>query len=340
MEYMESLLLILKLLGVVFTAAFGIIGTMQEFRSQSGKLTKWGKAAVVGALVSLFVAVSAQFVDNHLQKIAAQKAAAQALDSTQRTEKIVSELNRTMQPIESISVFVADLGVPMDDPLLQDYKVRLDNGLEEFLRSNPLERPFPPGMAIPGTKSVNGISVPSHITVSRSSPLFPDPHRESLARAVLDVEFLELAFYKVRIDASEFRPFFHGFSHDPDLRVECFIKGSLNIQKSLETETFQLTGLLGSERAHWENNTGKIAAIPDLVNAQLFIAVGPLGVEGQNDQFLELRRRFSLNDINLSFGNRSRWIRSSMVKQHSSADGVTFWEFIFPGNEADLFADQ
>ena len=337
---MEKLLLILKLLGVVSTAAFGILGILHDFRGGDGKLTKWGKASVIGALASLFLAGSAQLLENYLQARSARSTAEQSLQSTQRLERILSELNRTMQPIESVSVFVHDLGVPMDYLPLQNYKDRLNKGLEEYLKLPPDKRDQERGLAIPVVSTASGVEVPSIVSIHESSPLFPNHAEESFARSVLTVNIVELALFRVPIAATDFRPFSHGLGIDPDLRITCFNREALPIQKSFETQTFHLSGTLNSEREHWGNKSGKIAAIPDLAGSQLFIAFGPFGAGEENERFLELRRNMSLNIMNISFGNRSRWIKSSMLKKHVSADGVVFWEFVFPVNETELFPEE
>jgi hypothetical protein len=172
---MESVLLILKLLGVIFTAVFGILGTVHDFREQDGKLTKWGKASVVGTVASVLLAVSAQFIENYLQGISGRKAALQTLESTQRLEKIIYELNRTIQPIESISVFVADLGLPMDDQPLQDYRLRLNSGIEELLKLPPdrQDEQRERGLSVGRARTVDGVDVADRISISKSSHLFP-----------------------------------------------------------------------------------------------------------------------------------------------------------------------
>lgn len=56
---MTNPLLILKLLGLIASGTFGIIGTMHEFRdSQTKRLTQWGKVAVIGTVISALVAIS------------------------------------------------------------------------------------------------------------------------------------------------------------------------------------------------------------------------------------------------------------------------------------------
>ena len=338
---MDSLLFILKLLGVVSTAVFGILGTVHDFRSPDGKLTKWGKASVVGTIASVLLAVSAQFIENHLQAKSARKAAEDALESTRRLERIIYELNRTMQPIESISVFVADLGLPLDDQPLQDYKDRLNSGIEEVLKLPPQrqDEQREKGLSVGRVRTVDGVDVPDRVSISESSDLFPNRENESLARAVIKVEIVELSFYRVPIVASDFHPFHHGRANDPDVRGMCFDREAFTIEKSLQSQTVNLMGGCELERKRWENNSGKIVAIPDLAGSQLFIAFGPLGLETDNDRFLALRRNLSLNSLNVEIGNRKRWIESSMLKKHLSSEGVVFWEFRFPTNEAELFAD-
>jgi len=54
----------LKVLSVVFAGAFAVLGFITPFRESDGKITRLGRIAFMGAIVSLVVGTLAQIQDN------------------------------------------------------------------------------------------------------------------------------------------------------------------------------------------------------------------------------------------------------------------------------------
>ena len=110
---MDLLLTTVKVMGLLFSGLFGLLGTVHDFREADGKYTRWGKVAIGGILVSVLLAVVAQLMEAYLNQLSAKRAALQALDATEKLESIVNELTRSLHPIDSVSAFVAELQVPV-----------------------------------------------------------------------------------------------------------------------------------------------------------------------------------------------------------------------------------
>ncbi len=331
---MHALLFTLKLAGVTLSALFGVIGTMHEFRDKNAQLTRWGRAAIGGILVAASLAIAAQFIEDRLKDVSAREAAIQTLESTKRLEVIVHQLDRTLQPLDSVSLFLPELEIPMNDPLFARYKARLDVEIADYKNQNDRSRFAQKGISAPLLDRYRGS--PIIVSVSSVHQLFPRFSDEAFVRTLLSVPVVELAFYKTLIDPEVFQPLFHGGPQDADLRIGFRIPRLLEIQKDFQSNRYFLAGKLAtSDYSSWENITGKIATIPDLAASQLFLAVGPHAatldlVDGRKDAFLKLRQRFALGRVLIRFGNRDCWIDESAFTRHVNNRGETFWEYRFP----------
>ncbi|WP_457978662.1 hypothetical protein L0Y47_24300 [Ectopseudomonas composti] len=334
---MEQILLSLKVLGLLSSGVFGLLGTIHDFRDHNKRFTKWGKISIAGISLSIFLAVAAQLVESYRSQESAEQAALQALESTKRLESIIFELNRTLQPIESISVFVAELEVPLNEPSLLGYKNRLENGIEKYLTMPRNERYKEENISTPtGKAGKKGDFIPTQVSINSRHALFPQLGDEGLPWSTLNVSRLELEFYANPINPKDFSPFSHGIG-DGDLSIDLYNNESLTIDKDIEKKTYHLSGHLKSIKEHWKNNSGKIISLPDLAGAQLFISAGPLGIRNKSDQFLSLRQEFEMKSINLKLGNRDIWIHEENLTKHVNSDGLVYWEYNFPKTVEKIF---
>jgi hypothetical protein len=338
---MQTLLLMLKLFGLVVSGAFGVLGTVYESRNKAGLLTRWGRISVAGTLAGVLVAVSAQLVENHLQEKSATKAAEQALDETRKLATIVDNLDRSLQQIDSVSVFVARLAVPRDDPSIQGPLDRVRETIRRHLAENPNLMIKDGTMTVIGMDRRGGQAIPMDVSVPISSPVFPQWATDHVANGVLAIQAMDLSFYKKPIMASQFSSV-RGTKDDPDLAIDLFDRDGLALNETIKDGSFWLMGGLESDRRTWRNRTGNIVSLPDLAGAQLFVTIGPVGINigenakkiAENAAFLKARSEFRLGDLNLRLGTRNIWIHESDFKKFVNSEGETVWEFDFPKDYA------
>lgn len=87
---MNTLIVILKLLGLLLAGLSAFCGTLYETRDQAGKLTRWGRWALRGAVVGTVLALGAQFGDTFKEH----------RDSKERHEETTKQLDLTRQAVE------------------------------------------------------------------------------------------------------------------------------------------------------------------------------------------------------------------------------------------------
>ena len=110
----------LKFLAIAFTGIFGAMGLLTESRDKEGNITVWGRRALTGIIVSVFVSALTQAFD----------VLKQTNDSAAQLKKqalLLNEINRTINPLQPNDLFVTvKLLIPTDQPLMKSYISRLD----------------------------------------------------------------------------------------------------------------------------------------------------------------------------------------------------------------------
>ncbi|MBC7863811.1 MAG: hypothetical protein IAF38_12625 [Bacteroidia bacterium] len=309
------------------------MGTIFDFKNKNGSFTKWGKLAFFGIPISIFFAGLSEFLTYYSDQETAKEASIQARESSYKVEKIIVDLNRTLQPLKTCSVFILDLEVPLYEEEFKDYKRRLDSVVEICRYSYPkLEA----GIFAPTLLTdKNGKRIPSSFSFSENSVYFPSPNQR-LFYAILSVEGIEVSVYKKPVDPRIFEPFSHGGFQTPDLRINLFSKayGSnsqtdpMDINYNIESKKYTLSGLFAAEQDQWEDNSRKIVSLPDLDSAQIFLSIGPLGfADSLQSKFLNLRKKFDCGYLNIRFNNTNIPINKKDLIKHVSANGSVFWEF-------------
>src|SRR5688500_18905527 len=92
-------LILLKLLATLSTAIFAIIGVVGDRKDAQGRLTRWGKIAIGGVIISLGIAIATQILELRRDKIRGEEAAARMAEDVKRQEHI---LRGTIQISDSL----------------------------------------------------------------------------------------------------------------------------------------------------------------------------------------------------------------------------------------------
>ena len=134
---MELVLAILKFSGIILTGTFGAIGVAVEYKdAKTGQMTKWGRRALIGVIFTSVVAVVSSAVEMMVKQEdaaqAAEKAAKQTLQEVERANKILSEVNRAVHPIEGVEI-TAWVTIPMEDDRLAPYYNLLVEETKKFV---------------------------------------------------------------------------------------------------------------------------------------------------------------------------------------------------------------
>lgn len=349
---MEATLYVLKVAGLALAAMWGVLGTIHDYRDKkTGRLTAWGKFAIFGVVFSASIAIVAQVIEESLKQKSTAESARDAAAAAARSESVVNDLARVLQPLRIDSIFVTDIDVPVANPKFGPLKKRFDFLADTYKKRYEQMRlqPMAQGIASSSAHCQNGPSSCEPLSVELSSK-----HRSfpalGLEAAVFRINTLTLAIYRNPIDPKSFENLVLGSANTPDLYLTFGeITGEpLDLRKEFGTGTYSLTGLL-KKGAFNSDSSGRVAAIPDLPGSQIFVRLPsnalPDSMAGfhfgwkARSQILQrdvipFQQQFELGSVALNIGPRTMWIPKNAWRKVSTATAV-YWEYILP---ADPFA--
>jgi hypothetical protein len=94
-EKMDTLISLFKIVAIISAALFGALGLLARYKDESGKITKSGKLALSGIVLSLFVSLGLQILETEKAKRDAKKAEAAANQTRQQLEQIIQKASAT-----------------------------------------------------------------------------------------------------------------------------------------------------------------------------------------------------------------------------------------------------
>lgn len=335
---LEGCLIALKLLGVIAAAVFTVLGTTHEFKDKKKKLTKWGKAAIGGTMLSALLAFGATLIENDIKQAESRAAAAKSQESSQRIEAVLHELNRTLQPLSSVSLTFLNVGVPMNEPDLADYLKHVSAGIDKYLTAPDRDLNIIDGIHESATDMNDGKPRAKRLHIAAGTPYFPSEVLHPIAGLVLRIDSAQLSFFKTPIDPKKF----YDPPHGADLVVPLSISTYLALQKDLVDNRFFLSGFMKSDQPSTWTSRGSLISIPDLANCQVFLTLGPTYEDQtyayaktgatfviKGEHVTALRSRFTMGAAVLHLGNREQWIAETSWRRHTTDDGLPLWEYRF-----------
>ncbi|MBV7581695.1 hypothetical protein KW851_02625 [Pseudomonas sp. PDM33] len=336
---MSTVLVLLKLLGVLVSGVLGVLVTLIKVRGESGELTLKGKIFVLGSISGVVLAVSSQIIESYLQNLADIKSAKESLEATQRLEKITSSLERTLQPIDSFRLYY-NLSVSLDDPLALPYKKVLDREIDKFQKLSRSSQVFNKNFSVNTTGLVDGKYVVENVEIRREGAFSPNNYNSMRPYSILPLCF-SLTIYKEPIDPSRFRQV-HG---DGDLRIGAFLWDKSSLYKVISKSTYGVSGLVDVKKDDFENYTGQVYALPDLAGAQLFMSFCSPGKRMVNafssteKEIPEPEYKRELGATKFDMGNRSFWIKEKQWKKYSGRFGE-YWVVQLPKDLNEVFSNS
>lgn len=240
--------------------ASGVMALLVEYKDkETGKITKWGRYALLGLAISFLIGTSNAWVDYIQKSWESRDAAEKSRINTEKTLQIVSDINRTLNPFKDVRVGFF-ISYPFDHPELARYRQRLDQGVRALL-------PDIRSQEVQGVRSsfVYSDGTIRTVRIKESSPLFPNS-REYLASEVFSRRGLTLYFFKTPIDLSTV-----DIGSKADITMRFRKEENIEVGYDLISKAiyFKASSIL-SKSESW-NSSGKIASILDLRGTQLSI---------------------------------------------------------------------
>lgn len=337
---METAIAISKYTGMILSGVFGVFGLLVKFRDARGKITRAGRTALILIVVSTLVALSSQTFEmlrsRREHALAAERQARDTLEAVQRTEKMLSEINRGLHPITEISAGFS-ISVHGAHPQMKAYIARLRKEAVKVvsdLKSGKDVLGIVPNTEGDDPRNANYES----LSFVGSSSLAPKKNTEEVAFLVLNYATVELEFY---VNPTSRR------SHErPDLQVSVFStldKGVFDQGHSVEYDigssdlTINLF-MLKSDRRSWQSS-GRIVGLPDLLGSQMVVRLRPsIGSSDPSADHLlfEIRQLFELESLLVSIpGQPELWFERGMLEKVDENDCPTYI-FNFPKTMDEL----
>lgn len=158
----SAALIVLKFVSIGLTGVFGIMGLLTSYRVD-GRVTAWGRVALLGIVTSAIVAAATQALEQYR---AQQAARAEAL--AVRTQ--LHEIARTLDPFETISIGF-EFAVPNDDPAWAAYRARVQRMAQTLMNAGDNIRATDFGFSSTFTDP-DGLA---ELTIRADAPAFPQP---------------------------------------------------------------------------------------------------------------------------------------------------------------------
>ncbi len=131
----ELLKTILGFVSIIGGTVSGVAALLVEYKDkETGKITKWGRYALIGVGASFLIGASNLWLDYTQKKNESRETANKQREASEQTLRIVTDISRTLNPLKDVRAsFWATYR--FDQPELAKYRERLDEGVHNLLPS-------------------------------------------------------------------------------------------------------------------------------------------------------------------------------------------------------------
>jgi hypothetical protein len=342
---------ILKLLGLVLTGAFGILGLLTDFRDdKTKKITKWGKIALLGIILSTALSIVAQLLESAKSVREARESEKQARDQITKSNEILNNLNRSLNPLTNVRITYW-LKVPINAPELAAYRKRLTHGVAGLLADGRIDAK----MRTAFVARSNQKGQAEVVGIPRGSSLMPR-RDEAIAYYLIRYSGLQFSFLKNHYNDADFvgdpskrpRPdLFFGVITEFGGKSRRNRNYSLDYDLRTKELTLYASDLLADPQSWTSDN--QIQAVPDLPNVQMAVTIDDTFVPritkmGERDKqgiiLSRVRSQMELDALILKINTRELWIKRSMVSDFRRVTGgtapIAVYLTVFPKSIDDL----
>lgn len=348
MLMLDTLLLALKLISSLLAGIFGAIGTIHDYKDDSGSITKWGRIALFGIVISSAVAISAQLIEEALNQKSADEARARIETQIQnqqellsnvneqsiRSNKVLGSIQRTFNRIETLSgTFWLEL--PYTHTAFKAYSERVKILIDDLL-DNPNHVH---DIYISRSKNnPDGSLIPEEVAIPSDSTSFPQEKDQPLRR--LMKAGLAISIYRKPIKAKEFLATRWSGRGQPDLQLSM---SPMNPDLNVELEDYQMEVIsrLTTDQQYWDTN-GQVASLNDLAGSQIWFYVDhPTGFGEQytkmNAVLSELSGKASIKTIILRVNDVDLWFREKDMSREVVRNGKVAWVITMPSDLEEIY---
>lgn len=343
---LQTALFFLKVFSAVLAGVFGAIGTVKEFRGEDGKVTKWGKVALLGVAVSSITAVSTQVIQELIDQQSAREAAGRIEKQVEnqqeilekmvvqgeKSQSILSSLERSLTKFSEISATVF-IDLPDNVELVGQFEQELLAEYSNFVESGTAyDGPVYASRGFPDRVE--------EIVVLAFGGLYPQSDESNPFGWLLGSLSLEAAFYKEPRADSELLATRWSGEGQPDLQIEFTMDHLPNLKYELEGSKFNILQRSKSDSQFWDSS-GEIISLSDLAGAQVYFylkAYGSVQMQPEADSvFRDGVRNSILETVILRIDELDLWFRDTQLRGFQAENGVTIWTATLPETLPEIF---
>jgi hypothetical protein len=131
----DWLLAVLKFVGAATAGVLGVAGLVFDFKNSDGRLNRTGYCVLAGIILAALVGIGTSLVE-------AYKAGAEAKQQMARTEQLLHEIDRAVQPITMLETTYW-LEIAPKDPVVTSYidqiRTTVENEIDDLRKLGPHE---------------------------------------------------------------------------------------------------------------------------------------------------------------------------------------------------------
>lgn len=186
----------LKFISILLAGIFGVIGLTVSYKDKEGRITPWGKRALIAVVVSSVVATTLQGLEVYKQQKESRAAETRARQQAEFQNRALSEIRRAVYPLEvPRDMYVAAKAIiPITDEGMANYRRRLSDAASTLIHTGRESQErgnigLEPLTDENGRRSFNGVELTS------LASLFPKKDTERAAWWILSDFGVEIDIY-------------------------------------------------------------------------------------------------------------------------------------------------
>ena len=328
----EVIIALLKAAGAMIGGVLGVVGLFANFQTKKGRLTSAGVAVLAGIVLASVIGVGSSIVEGY-------KAKSDISDQLSRTEHLLHEITRSIQPITRLSAYYR-MEIPPGNKVVDSYIKRISSGIEARIETL---RDIRYKVNETGLNAV-GIDVdgePIDVEINIKSDLWPQGDEAFIGTAL---QFFPISIIIMRkpTNPEMFMPI-HG-AGNLDFSASGLIPTSPIFSWDRKKRRLYVVARMEFNKNLWETN-GKIASMVDLYGSQIFLLLPnsasfmlPERYNAVRNLDMEaLYRSLELNTISLTFAEgRNIWVDGKKFSKTKYGFGYPILSVTLPQDEIEF----
>ena len=257
----------LKLIATGLGGVFGVFALVVDYKDDEGKITKWGRIALIGVVASALVSGAIQSLEYVSADLNGRAAAEKTVEQLRRTEQVLTQLERVAHPLDPPRMTVV-WKLPKTFAGGQAFMIRL-KAFGKKLRTNP-------SIADDGAigifvTSLNADGVPLSFEIQPGSSLYPSHATDPELFYLVTYTDGDVSLFQNRekadaavkeIKAQPRRPSLGYFGQNGDYGFSVDTEAGTRLQYDIENENL-LIWIDSETDSNYLRQNGSIISVPD-----------------------------------------------------------------------------